>query len=104
MLVRQATTRAAVLPSFVRGTVTGLLPRSSVALASRTLATLPSDASTEAKPNRPLSPHVSIYRFPLPALTSITNRATGSGLTAGKPPPHQIAPNYSLAQIPCSIS
>lgn len=83
-MLRQVTARTAPLFA-VRGTVTGLqvLSRSPVALATRTLATLPSDASTEAKPNRPLSPHVSIYRFPLPALTSITNRATGGALTAG---------------------
>jgi hypothetical protein len=83
-MLRQATARTAPLFA-VRGTITGLqvLSRSPVALATRTLATLPSDASTEAKPNRPLSPHVSIYRFPLPALTSITNRATGGALTAG---------------------
>ncbi len=83
-MLRQATARTAPLFA-IRGTVTGLqvLSRSPVALATRTLATLPSDASAEAKPNRPLSPHVSIYRFPLPALTSITNRATGGALTAG---------------------
>jgi succinate dehydrogenase (ubiquinone) cytochrome b560 subunit len=32
---------------------------------------------------RPISPHVTIYKFPVPALTSITFRATGVALTAG---------------------
>lgn len=32
---------------------------------------------------RPLSPHLQIYRLPLPALLSITHRLTGVGLTAG---------------------
>lgn len=30
--------------------------------------------------NRPLSPHLSIYRLPSSAITSILNRATGNGL------------------------
>lgn len=33
--------------------------------------------------NRPISPHVSIYKFPLPAISSITHRITGVSLTAG---------------------
>lgn len=32
---------------------------------------------------RPLSPHLQIYRLPLLALTSITHRITGVGLSAG---------------------
>lgn len=30
--------------------------------------------------NRPLSPHLSVYRLPLAAITSILNRATGQGM------------------------
>jgi succinate dehydrogenase, cytochrome b556 subunit len=33
--------------------------------------------------NRPLSPHLQIYRLPLLALMSITHRITGVGLVAG---------------------
>lgn len=33
--------------------------------------------------NRPLSPHVSIYRFPLAAKLSILHRMTGFGLAVG---------------------
>ncbi len=33
--------------------------------------------------NRPLSPHLQVYRLPLTALMSITHRITGIGLTIG---------------------
>lgn len=33
--------------------------------------------------NRPISPHVTIYNFPLPAIMSITHRFTGLGLSVG---------------------
>lgn len=33
--------------------------------------------------NRPLSPHMSIYRFQLPAITSILTRITGNALLVG---------------------
>jgi len=33
--------------------------------------------------NRPLSPHISIYRFQLPAITSILTRITGNALLVG---------------------
>lgn len=32
---------------------------------------------------RPLSPHLQVYRLPLPAISSITHRVTGVGLTVG---------------------
>ncbi|WP_298957267.1 succinate dehydrogenase, cytochrome b556 subunit [uncultured Methylobacterium sp.] len=32
---------------------------------------------------RPLSPHLTWYRFPLPAITSVTHRATGIVLSVG---------------------
>lgn len=35
------------------------------------------------KVERPISPHVTIYNFPITALTSITNRATGVGMSVG---------------------
>lgn len=34
-------------------------------------------------PPRPLSPHLQVYRLPLPAVSSITHRITGVGLTVG---------------------
>ena len=37
----------------------------------------------KAHPDRPMSPHVTIYAFPTAALTSITNRVTGVGLSFG---------------------
>ena len=36
-----------------------------------------------AKTGRPVSPHVTIYSFPITALTSITNRVTGCALSVG---------------------
>lgn len=36
-----------------------------------------------ATQNRPLSPHLQVYRLPLTALMSITHRITGVGLTFG---------------------
>lgn len=35
------------------------------------------------KTGRPVSPHVTIYDFPITALSSITNRATGMALSFG---------------------
>lgn len=40
-----------------------------------------SPAGPSAVRQRPLSPHLSIYRFQIPAITSITHRITGGGLT-----------------------
>ena len=37
----------------------------------------------QEKLGRPVSPHVTIYKFPLGALTSITNRVTGVALSVG---------------------
>ena len=39
-------------------------------------------AATEA-PERPLSPHIQIYRWPLPMTMSILHRITGAGLYFG---------------------
>jgi succinate dehydrogenase (ubiquinone) cytochrome b560 subunit len=36
-----------------------------------------------SKTGRPVSPHVTIYSFPIGALTSITNRVTGMALSIG---------------------
>lgn len=33
--------------------------------------------------NRPLSPHLQVYRLPMPAITSILTRITGHALSAG---------------------
>ncbi|ARJ69833.1 succinate dehydrogenase, cytochrome b556 subunit [Paracoccus contaminans] len=33
--------------------------------------------------NRPLSPHLSVYRLPMPAITSIMTRITGQAMMAG---------------------
>lgn len=38
----------------------------------------------QEKKGRFVSPHVTIYKFPIAAISSITNRATGAGLAVGK--------------------
>jgi succinate dehydrogenase (ubiquinone) cytochrome b560 subunit len=38
----------------------------------------------QAKLGRPVSPHVTIYKFPITALSSITNRVTGVALSVGE--------------------
>lgn len=40
--------------------------------------------ANRSRPERPVSPHVTIYDFPLPAITSILHRVTGVGLAVGK--------------------
>ena len=37
----------------------------------------------QAKKGRPISPHVQIYKFPVAAVSSITNRFTGVALWIG---------------------
>jgi len=52
--------------------------------ATRPLAVFPQLRSlSDNKSHRPISPHVTIYKFPLPAIASITHRLTGIGLTVG---------------------
>ncbi len=38
---------------------------------------------SQAKKGRPVSPHVTIYKFPVTAISSITNRVTGIALSIG---------------------
>lgn len=54
--------------------------------AVRALSSSKTETYTErqAKKGRPVSPHVTIYKFPLAALSSITNRITGVILSGGK--------------------
>jgi hypothetical protein len=51
---------------------------SAQAIPSRLLYT-----EEQMKKGRPISPHVTIYKFPAPAISSITNRTTGVMLSAG---------------------
>ena len=54
--------------------------------ATRFMASQSTETYTEkqAKKGRPVSPHVTIYKFPTVALSSITNRVTGVILSGGK--------------------
>ena len=48
------------------------------------MADAPNSPGPSARPyGRPLSPHLSIYRWPITMAASITHRATGMALTAG---------------------
>ncbi|TYZ66398.1 hypothetical protein PybrP1_001219 [[Pythium] brassicae (nom. inval.)] len=63
-------------------------PRAAAAATARaTRATSTAATQTyserQAALGRPVSPHVEIYAFPVTALSSITNRATGVALTIG---------------------
>lgn len=49
----------------------------------RGLSTQESYTEKQIKKGRPVSPHVTIYKFPLAAITSITNRVTGVILSVG---------------------
>jgi len=52
----------------------------------RSMSSVPGGESyteSQIKKGRPVSPHVTIYAFPVTALSSITNRVTGAALTAG---------------------
>ncbi len=40
-------------------------------------------SETVKKVQRPLSPHLQVYKLPLTAIMSITHRVTGAGLAAG---------------------
>ena len=59
------------------------LPRMGVA-QFRTTSVAASELYTErqAKLNRPVSPHVTIYAFPIVSISSITNRVTGVMLSS----------------------
>eukprot|EP01102_Stenamoeba_stenopodia_P006843 TRINITY_DN1912_c0_g1_i2.p1 TRINITY_DN1912_c0_g1~~TRINITY_DN1912_c0_g1_i2.p1 ORF type:complete len:193 (-),score=37.99 TRINITY_DN1912_c0_g1_i2:711-1289(-) len=85
---RFSTTASAATSRFV---ATPLIAGSSIVPTHTTSLVLRRKSSTEATPepqiyqpkkgNRPISPHVTIYKFPLPALASITHRMTGVALT-----------------------
>lgn len=51
-----------------------------------TRSALPAISSIQSRnaSQRPISPHVTIYKFPLTAIASITHRTTGALLSVGK--------------------
>jgi len=61
--------------------------KSLIFVSKRNITVVPTDLEQikeqKRMTKRPISPHVTIYKFPLPALTSITTRITGVGLTIG---------------------
>lgn len=68
--------RSTILPA------SRLIPRSS-ALQYAIVSTGARRATSTAAKNRPLSPHLEIYKFPFNAITSVAFRATGILLTTG---------------------
>ena len=58
--------------------------RSGVRSFGSTTVCCESYTEKQAKLGRPVSPHVTIYKFPVTALSSITNRVTGVTLSVGK--------------------
>lgn len=54
-----------------------------MAVPCRDMSTEETYSERQAKKGRPVSPHVTIYKFPVVALSSITNRVTGVALSAG---------------------
>lgn len=65
--------------------VFGKLARQTVVAAASSSAEKDklSYSERQAALGRPVSPHVTIYKFPVVAISSITNRVTGVGLFAG---------------------
>ena len=52
-------------------------------LGSFSTQTTETYSERQAKKGRPVSPHATIYAFPVTAISSITNRVTGVALSAG---------------------
>jgi len=70
-----------LIPSHSRHVVSGCC--SSMSMIRLVHSTSIGVNSSGMKVDRPISPHVTIYSQPLPAISSITNRVTGSILSAG---------------------
>ena len=49
----------------------------------RVFSTIQDDIVNKQRKRRPTSPHVTIYKFPIAALSSITTRVTGTALSVG---------------------
>lgn len=81
---KQQTNKNMMIPrlsSCVRKTQTRL-PMNVICAASSSSST-ESYSERQQKLGRPLSPHVTTYKFPVVAISSIVVRATGVGLSAG---------------------
>ena len=52
-------------------------------LSTTDFSTKPSYTERMEKTGRPVSPHVQIFAFPITAISSITTRVTGAGLSVG---------------------
>nr|CCA17177.1 transmembrane protein putative [Albugo laibachii Nc14] len=66
--------------SKTRNTLTSLRQ---LAMSTSVTSNQPSYSQRQARLGRPVSPHVQIYAMPITAVSSITNRVTGVGLSVG---------------------
>ncbi|KNC53716.1 succinate dehydrogenase cytochrome b subunit [Thecamonas trahens ATCC 50062] len=82
IVLASATLRAATTPTSLASS-----PAVATALAGvRTLTSSSAAAAGEAtnrNAKRPISPHVTVYKFPVTAISSIMNRVTGMALVGG---------------------
>mmetsp|Transcript_31430 Transcript_31430/g.53043 ORF Transcript_31430/g.53043 Transcript_31430/m.53043 type:complete len:168 (+) Transcript_31430:57-560(+) len=72
--------------TLARSSQKSIFVRSFVSQTARAMNSSESSESyteKQAKLGRPVSPHVTIYKFPITALSSITNRVTGVALSVG---------------------
>lgn len=70
----------------VRGAPLGLrlaAPAAASRLRLASTASSPSYTERQAATGRPVSPHLTIYKFPVAAISSISTRITGVAMTAG---------------------
>ncbi|GBG25025.1 Succinate dehydrogenase cytochrome b560 subunit, mitochondrial [Hondaea fermentalgiana] len=70
----------------VRGLAAACAGRNTLTAARKPLATQMThvtDLSTSSKDERPVSPHILIYAWPLAAISSVTTRVTGGLLAVG---------------------
>lgn len=64
-------------------------------------ASEPGYLKRQEKLGRPVSPHVTIYAFPLAAITSVTHRVTGGMLTIGMCRSYLLLVRYSYLLQGC---
>eukprot|EP01116_Phalansterium_solitarium_P006589 TRINITY_DN18919_c0_g1_i1.p1 TRINITY_DN18919_c0_g1~~TRINITY_DN18919_c0_g1_i1.p1 ORF type:complete len:203 (-),score=12.67 TRINITY_DN18919_c0_g1_i1:221-787(-) len=87
-MLRQITTRVSLCGTLsAPKSVLNHASRPAVFNMSRSINTISMTEEEQTRQNlarsRPVSPHVTIYKFPLPAISSITNRITGVSLYVG---------------------
>ncbi|XP_058877658.1 succinate dehydrogenase cytochrome b560 subunit, mitochondrial-like isoform X1 [Acipenser ruthenus] len=80
LLLRSLVQRSAAVSS---GSQSCLLYRHAVAMGTNAKEQMQKLTDKNSRLARPLSPHITIYRWSVPMMMSITHRGTGVGLSAG---------------------